>query len=344
MTTQAKLIKSKLSLIELASYLGNVSEACRTMGYSRDTFYRVKSHYEEGGIEALKEISRQKPNLRNRVPEETEKAIVEMAVEYPAFGQVRVAAKLAERGIVISPAGVRCVWQRHDLETAKKRLRVLEAKAAQEGYLLTESQIEALEKAKLEKEADGEIETEHPGYLGSQDTFYVGLMKGVGRIYQQTYIDTYCRHAICKLYTQKTALAAADILNDRVLPFYEAEGIPVLRILTDRGSEFCGNVERHEYQLYLALNDIDHTRTKVKHPQTNGICERFQKTVLDEFYRVTFRKKIYRRLEELQADLDVWLDEYNTERAHQGKRCEGRTPYETLIEGKAIALEKMIAA
>jgi transposase InsO family protein len=246
--------------------------------------------------------------------------------------------------MTISPAGVRCVWQRHGLETMKKRLKVLEAKAAVEGYVLTEGQIVALEKAQQEKEAYGEIETFHPGYLGSQDTFYVGNMKGVGRIYQQTYVDTYSRHAICKLYTQKTALAAADLLNDRVIPFYEAEGIPILRIMTDRGTEYCGNVERHEYQLYLALGDIDHTKTKAKSPQTNGICERFHKTVLHEFYHVAFRKKIYTTLEELQEDLDVWLEEYNTHRPHQGKRCEGRTPYATLTDGKAIAQEKMIAA
>ena len=133
MTTQAKLIRSKLSLIELGSYLGNVSEACRALGYSRDTFYRVKKRYEQGGIEALKEISRRKPNLRNRIPEEMEKVIVELALEYPAFGQVRVAAKLAERGMKLSPSGVRSVWQRHDLETAKKRLRALEEKVAKEG-------------------------------------------------------------------------------------------------------------------------------------------------------------------------------------------------------------------
>jgi len=239
---------------------------------------------------------------------------------------------------------VRCVWQRHDLETMKKRLKALEAKAAAEGYVLTEAQIVALEKAQQEKEAYGEIETFHPGYLGSQDTFYVGNMKGVGRIYQQTYVDTYSRHAICKLYTQKTALTAADLLNDRVVPFYEAEEVPILRIMTDRGTEYCGKVERHEYQLYLALADIDHTKTKVKSPQTNGICERFHKTVLNEFYNVAFRKKIYKALEELQEDLDIWLEEYNMHRAHQGKRCEGRTPYATLTDGKAIAEEKRIAA
>ena len=344
MTTQEKLIKGKLNLLELGSYLGNVSEACRTLGYSRDTFYRVKKLYDEGGVAALKEISRQKPNLRNRVSGDVEQAIVEYAIEQPAHGQVRVAAAMAKRGITISPAGVRCVWQRHELETMKKRLKALEAKAAEEGLVFTEAQIQALEKAKEEKQAHGEIETEHPGYLGSQDTFYVGTLKGVGRIYQQTFVDTYSRYAACKLYTQRTALVAADLLNDRVIPFFEQHELPLLRILTDRGTEYCGGVDRHEYQLYLALNDIEHTRTKTKSPQTNGICERFHKTALDEFYRVTFRKKIYTTLEELQQDLDEWLIEYNTERPHQGKRCDGRTPYDTLIEGKAIAQEKRIAA
>ena len=345
MTTQEKLIKSKLGLLELAEYLGNVTEACRTLGYSRDTFYRLKKQYEEAGIEGLREISRRKPNLRNRVPEEVEEKVVELALEYPAFGQVRAAAKLLElHGLTLSPAGIRCVWQRHELQTKKLRLKALEARVAEEGYVLTESQIQALEQATEERRAYGEIETEHPGYLGSQDTFYVGTMKGVGRIYQQTYIDTHCRVVHAKLYQQKTAITAADLLNDRVLPFYEAEGIDVLRILTDRGTEYCGKVDKHEYQLYLALNDIEHTRTKVKSPQTNGICERFHKTILEEFYQVALRKKIYTTLEELQADLDEWLEEYNYRRPHQGKRCDGRTPYATLIEGKDLAAAKKLAA
>jgi transposase InsO family protein len=344
MTTEAKLIKGKLNLLELATYLGNVSEACRTMGYSRDTFYRIKKAYDEGGVEALREETRRKPNRKNRVSQDVEDAIVALAFEQPAWGQVRVASTLAKRGTLISPAGVRCVWQRHELETMKKRLKALEAKMAAEGGVLTEAQIVALERAAREKEAHGEIETEHPGYLGSQDTFYVGTMKGVGRIYQQTFVDTYSGHAIVKLYDRKTALVAADLLNDRVLPFYEAENVPLLRILTDRGTEFCGNAEQHEYELYLALADIEHTKTKAKSPQTNGICERFHKTVLDEFYRVAFRKKVYRTLEELQYDLDVWIESYNRERTHHGKRCNGRTPYETFEDGKAVVKEKMIAA
>lgn len=189
--------------------------------------------------------------------------------------------------------------------------------------------------------ACGEIETVHPGYLGSQDTFYVGTLKGVGRVYQQTFVDTYSKVAHCKLYTTKTPITSADLLNDRVLPFFEEHGMGVIRMLTDRGTEYCGKVEQHDYELYLALNDIEHTKTKVRHPQTNGICERFHKTILNEFYQVTFRKKIYTTLDELQKDLDDWLHYYNHQRTHQGKMCCGRTPMETLLDGKKIWKEKV---
>ena len=171
--------------------------------------------------------------------------------------------------------------------------------------VLTEAQIQALERKKDDGLASGEIETAHPGYLGSQDTFYVGTIKGVGRIYQQTFVDTYSKIAFAKLYTMKTSITAADLLNDKVLPFFESHSMGILRMLTDRGTEYCGAAETHDYQLYLALNDIDHTKTKVKSPQTNGICERFHKTILQEFYQVAFRKKIYSSVEEIQTDLDL---------------------------------------
>jgi len=105
-------------------------------------------------------------------------------------------------------------------------------------------------------------------------------------------------------YTTKTPITAADMLNDRVLPFFEQHDLPLLRILTDRGTEYCGKAEHHDYQLYLALNDIEHTKTKARSPKTNGICERFHKTILQEFYQITFRKKLYENLETLQKDLD----------------------------------------
>ncbi|MDH1472841.1 IS481-like element ISSod13 family transposase [Shewanella sp. GD03713] len=334
------IIKHKTGLLNLAEELSNVSRACKVMGVSRDTFYRYRELVDDGGVDALIEKSRRSPNLKNRVEEAVEQAVMEYAIEFPAHGQHRTSNELRKKGVFVSGSGVRSIWLRHDLENFKKRLKALEAKVARDGIQLTDEQIAALERKKHDDEACGEIETAHPGYLGSQDTFYVGNLKGVGRIYQQTYVDTYCKVAHCKLYTTKTPITAADLLNDKVLPFYESQQLPVLRILTDSGTEYCGKVEHHDYQLYLAINDIDHTKTKAMSPQTNGICERFHKTILNEFYQVTFRKKLYQTLEELQKDLDEWLSYYNNERTHQGKMCNGRTPVETLIDGKRVWAEK----
>ncbi|EMK2703938.1 IS481 family transposase [Providencia rettgeri] len=338
--TNNPIIKHKVGLLNLAEELGNVSKACKLMGVSRDTFYRYQELAQDGGIDNLINQSRRVPNLKNRADEATERSVVEHAVEFPAHGQHRTSNELRQKGVFISGSGVRSIWLRNNLENFAKRLKALEAKVAEEGITLNDAQIAALEKKAHDDEACGEIETAHPGYLGSQDTFYVGNLKGVGRIYQQTFVDTYSKVAHCKLYTSKTPITAADLLNDRVLPFYQSQQLPMLRILTDRGTEFCGRVEHHDYQLYLAINDIDHTKTKAMSPQTNGICERFHKTILQEFYQITFRKKLYSDLESLQTDLDNWLWHYNNERTHQGKMCCGRTPIETLLDGKRLWTEK----
>ena len=341
--TSNPVIKHKAGLLNLAEELGNVSKACKIMGVSRDTFYRYRDAVEEGGLESLLNKSRRTPNIKNRVDTAVEEAVVAYSTEQPAHGQERTSNELRKRGIFVSGSGVRSIWLRHNLENFKKRLKALEEKVKQEGIVLTDDQIAALERKKEDDEACGEIETSHPGYLGSQDTFYVGNLKGVGRIYQQTFIDTYSKVAFAKLYTTKTPITAADMLNDKVLPYFGQHELPILRILTDRGTEYCGRVEQHDYQLYLALNEIEHTKTKARHPQTNGICERFHKTILQEFYQVTFRKKIYTTLEELQKELDVWMEYYNNTRTHQGKMCCGRTPLETLKDGKAIWAEKNLA-
>lgn len=341
-THQQKIIKTKIGLLNLAEELGNVSRACKTLGYSRDTFYRYKELYSKGGEEALLEKSRRKPCSANRVSNVIEERVIKFAVEKPSYGQFRVSHQLRLEGIFISPGGVRSIWMRNNLETFQKRLKALEVKSAEEGVVLSEEQLLLLEKSKEEKIAYGEIETHHPGYLISQDTYYVGFIKGVGKIYQQTVVDTYSRIAFAKLYTHKSAITAAEILNDKVVPWFEEKNVPILRVLTDRGTEYNGDKINHPYEVYLQLLEIEHSRTKAYSPQTNGICERFHQTIQNEFYAIAFRKKFYTTVEELQEDLDNWIDEYNKSRTHSGRYCFGRTPQQTFDESKSLVESKLL--
>ena len=333
MTQQQYVIKRKLSLVELAQTLGSVSEACRKLNVSRQHFYDVKKALAEEGLQGLIEKARTKARTANRVSEETEAAILDYSLQNPTHGQVRASNELTKAGRPVSPGGVRSVWLRHGLERKKERLARLEKWAAENGGVLTESQVQALEMVKEDKEAHGEIETFHPGFLVGQDTSYVGWIKGVGRIYQQTGIDTFSNIGFAKVYVEKTAVIAADFLNDKVLPFFDERGMRVLRVLTDRGTEYCGVPEHHPYELFCYLNDVEHSKTKVRHPQTNGCTERLNQIILEEFYQVAFRKKLYTSLDEIQKDLDEFMDGYNNERTNQGKHCQGRTPMETFKAG-----------
>lgn len=279
--TNAKIIKHKVGLLNLAEELGNVSRACKTMGLSRDTFYRYKAAVESGGVESLFDRSRRQPDLKEpgrRVDRAGGLAPCHrLSGARPSQGLPtgHKSNELRKAGVIVSPSGVRSIWLRNAVANFKGRLKALEAKVAGQGLVLTEAQVAALEKKRQDDEFNGETDTAHPGYLDPQGTLYAGTFKGVGRVYQQAFVDTYSKAAFAKLYPTKTPSTAADLLNDKVLPFFEAQQLPVLRILTDRGTGYCGRAESHDYPLYLATNDIEHTRTKVKSPQTNGICERF---------------------------------------------------------------------
>ena len=336
MTREQYVIKRKLNILDLSDQLKNISGACRTLGISRQHFYDIKKAVEEEGVQGLVEKSRKAARVRNRVDSEIEEALLQYSLEYPTHGQVRVSNELRKKGLDISPGGIRSVWLRHGLEIKSKRLKRLENWAAENTPILTESQVEALERVKEVDEAHGEIETFHPGFLVAQDTYFVGTIKGVGRIYQQTGIDTYSNVGFAKVYSEKTALVAADFMNDKLLPFFDENWVKVLRVLTDRGTEYNGLADNHPYELFLHLNGIDHSTTKVRHPQTNGCVERLNQIIQDEFYAVWFRKKLYTTLEEVQVDLDRFMSQYNTQRTNQGKRCQGRTPMETFEAGKEL--------
>lgn len=333
MTAMKKLAQKRLTLLQLAEKLGNVAKACRMHKVSRSQFYEYKRAFQEYGLSGLID----KPPIPgphpNEISEEMRKRIIDMSLGYPTAGQQRIADQLRLEGISVSPGTVRNVWMKEGMETRYKRLLLLEEKAAAEGFELTEEHIRLLEKANP-CFCERHVESEYPGQLLSQDTFYVGRLKGVGRIYLQAVVDTYGSFGFGKLYTSKRPETAVDILYDMVLPFYEECQLKIEALLTDNGTEYKGRPMIHLYEIFLDFNDIEHRTTKVGNPRTNGFVERFNRTVLDEFFRKAFREKFYESLEALQDDLDVWLNYYNHERPHRGYRNMGRRPIETVELGK----------
>ncbi len=271
-----------------------------------------------------------------------EESVIALAMENPLYGQIRVSNELRKRAIYVSPGCVRTIWLRHGLETFEKRNQVLQNKASDEEIVYSVSQLEALEKAKAERDAEAETESSYPGNLGVQDSFHIGLIDGVGRIYQQTFIDTYTGYTIASIYYRRNVDTAVDLLKNHVLPFYEEEKIKLQRVLTDRDGIYCGDAELHPYEMLLKTNGCDHASTDAWHAKTNGMSTRFHKLIRDEFYQVTFRKKTYETIDELQRDLDEWLRNYNNERPYPGKYCYGRTPYQTLQAMKQLAQSEML--
>ena len=335
MTAEAKIAQGKMTLLQLAERLRNISEACRMRSVSRSQFYEYKRAFQEQGFQGLMDRPPIPRSFPNQTPSEVREKVVALSVAHPSWGRTRISDQLRLEEISVSPPTIRNIWLQHGLETRYKRILKLEEERAGEKIELTEEQIRLIEKTNP-CFRERRVESLYPGYLLSQDTFVVGTIKGIGKVYLQTVVDTYGSYAFGKLYASKLPETAADVLNDRVLPFYEEQGLAVERILTDNGSEYCGRKMIHLYEIFLEFNDIKHSRTKVATPRTNGFVERFNRTILDEFFRETFRTKLYLTLEELQADLDAWLATYNNERPHRGYRNMGRRPIETIEEGKKV--------
>lgn len=328
-----KAARRKMSMLELAEELGNVSKACKIMGYSRQQFYEIRRNFQTYGSQGLLD---QLPGPRNphpnRVSDEIEKEILSYSLDWPTHGCLKVSQQLALKGTNVSSGGVRGVWARHNLETRHERLLRLEKLSQNKKFELTEAQIRLLERFDPEFR-ERHIETKHTGYLVSIDTFMVGSLKGIGRVYLQTVIDCHSRHAWGRLYTNKLPVTAVQVMNNDVLPFFEEHGVKVENVLTDNGREYCGRPDHHPFELFLQLEEIEHRTTKVRRPQSNGFVERLHRTLLDEHFRIKGREKYYESLSEMQEDLETYLKYYNNERTHQGRNMKGRTPFQVFLEG-----------
>jgi len=330
MTAEEKLAHQRLSVLQLAEMLGNASEACRQRDISRTQFYEYKRRFQTHGLEGLKDLPPIHKTHPFTTPPETVEKVVNLSIQHPTWGCNRLSDHLKLEGVNISSPTVQDILIKNQMGSRYERLLKLEERALEQKIELTSQQVAQIEKANpVFKERH--VESSRPGELLSQDTFYVGTLKGVGRVYLHTVVDTFGSYAFGFLHTSKQPEAAVAVLHNDVLPFYAELGISVEKVLTDNGREFCGT-DSHPYELYLQLNEIKHKRTKVAHPQTNGFVERFHRTVLDEFFRLVFRTTFYESVEALQADLDAWLIEYNTQRPHQGYRNRGKRPMDVIHE------------
>lgn len=330
MKAEKKIIQQKMSVLELGQALGNIAEACRRRGVSRTQFYEWKRRFQTHGMEGLKDLPPIVKNHPFTTPPEVVGRIRELAMEHPSRGCGYLESLLSAEGIGVSKVTVQKILDDNGLGKRYDRWLALEKKNFEGEVELTAEQVAFIEKQNPQFR-ERHVESGRPGELLNQDTFFVGRLKGVGKIYLHAVVDTCSSYAFGFLHTSKRPEGAVAVLHNEVLPFYKKLKIEVTNILTDNGTEFKGT-DLHPYQVYLELNDIAHRTSRVRRPQTNGFIERFNRTVLDEFFRLAFRQKLYETLDALQTDLDAWLKFYNTERPHQGYRNMGRKPIETIMQ------------
>jgi len=322
----------------------SITFLCKETGFSRTWFYKYKHRRELLGDEGLRPITRKRPEMPNQTPIDVEYKVLDYIKEYPTHGPQRISNELAQERygqVGIGQTGAYGVLKRHNLNTKKKRL----------SYYIQELNGVVANISQLERDKEisktRHIEASYPGELVGIDTFYVGCLKGIGRIYQFAACDCFSSFGWAKLYTHKTADSAVDFLENHLLPM--SSWVNIHRLLEDNGKEFTTHHPggRHKFHDACKRNSIKQTFTKVKHPWTNGYAERFNQTLLDEFYQVTFRKKVYHSLEELQRDLDSFLYYYNFKRTHQGYKLREngyKTPAESFFGGKTCAMLPLLKA
>ena len=329
MTKDDRIASYKYSVLQHARKHKNITYTCQVLNVSRTIYYKWLKRFSQLGYLGLQDKVKRKPKMPNQIKPDKEQIILNYIIDYPTHGPKRIANELRQQNIMISDTGVYKVLYRKQLNRRLDRLFFAQEKS--DNPVVTERYLR-----EIEKRQKVHISAYYPGYLFCQDTFYVGTIKGLGRIYQQTGVDAYAGFGFAKVYTDKTAISAIDFLETKVLPVYGEFHIPLNRILTDNGKEYTTHWVngKHEYEKYLETQGIRHTRIKPRTPQSNGMVERFNRTLLEEFYQITMMKKVYSCLPELQDDLDQFITYFNFKRTNQGYRLKGKIPYQKFLDSK----------
>lgn len=328
-------IRSKLALLQLAEELGSISRACEIMGYSRDSYYRFKKQYETVGERGLKNLSRKKPAMKNRLSPEVEEQVIEIALDYPNYGQAKAAELLTARGCPISASGVRTIWVRHSLETKKNRLIALNAKLQQEQGG-TQRQQQQLEQLHTLDPNDPILDCLSPGDTCVQDTYDLGEIAPLGHVYQHTFIDGYSQYAHVLVSLSADSEAAVEFLLNKALPWYRENNIEINTILTDRGTEFSGK-KAQPFKETLQEQNISHVQMRAYNgPVVNGLAARFQAQAFNDFYEPFLKENKLESVEALNKELQAWCYQYNHEQSLSGRYTLGKTAAEVMKLSKHL--------
>lgn len=324
-----RTIKPKLSLLKLADKLGSVTRACETLGYSRDSYYRFKALYERGGMNALKDVSRRKPVLKNRVPVQVETSVIAMTFAHPSWGQQRLQEELTKNGISVSPSGVRSIWVRAGLETFEKRIFALLARVQQDGFPLSPEQLAAVERAKRDGKFKPGRYIALPGQVAYQDLILVEDHSEIGTFAILTFVDGYSHHAFAQALPSLADVNASAFLETRVLPWYAERHITIKSIRTDRRMPFI-DAGRGGYKDRVRLRGIDHgyrlTRARARPDAGAEFVTEITRSVLQPLFRSADCRNIF----DVERKLESWLHEYNSLTPRLGASCYGKTPEKTL--------------